>query len=97
MSKKVTFNKYIYWRWSKNRTPMCKTSRTMERNVRSEAKAEIAHFIDDKGENKRSICNERISQRYHIIQTKVNPYLTTNYIEDLSVQDNFLRPRDSNF
>ena len=76
---------------------MCKTLRTMEGNVRSEAKAEISNFIDDKGENKRTICNERISQRYPIIQTKINPYLATNYIEDLSVQDNFLRPRDSNF
>jgi len=47
--------------------------------------------------NKRSVCNERISNRYMVIQTKINPFLSkSNYIEDLKIQDTLLRPKDSN-
>jgi hypothetical protein len=47
--------------------------------------------------NKRSVCNERISNRYMVIQTKINPFLSkSNYIDDLKIQDTLLRPKDSN-
>ena len=46
---------------------------------------------------KRALSNERISNRYMVIQKSINPFLSTsNYISDLEVQDAHLRPKDSN-
>jgi len=46
---------------------------------------------------KRALSNERISNRYMVIQKSINPFLSTsNYIGDLEVQDTHLRPKDSN-
>lgn len=46
---------------------------------------------------KRALSNERISNRYMVIQKSINPFLSTsNYISDLEVQDTHLRPKDSN-
>jgi len=51
----------------------------------------------EEASNKRQVCNERIANRYMIIQTRVNPFIQGgNYVTDLSVQDMYLRPRDSN-
>ena len=53
--------------------------------------------IHSEPSNKRSRVNERISNRYMVIQTSINPFLsTTDYIGDLKVQDTMLRPKDSN-
>ena len=63
---------------------------------------EMPGFIDftkigKEPNNKRSVCNERISNRYMVIQTKINPFLSNNnYIDDLKIQDTLLRPKDSN-
>jgi len=47
--------------------------------------------------DRRSVCNERISCRYMVIQTPINPFLSgSDYIDDLKVQDTLLRPKDSN-
>jgi len=46
---------------------------------------------------KRALSNERISNRYMVIQKSINPFLSTNnYIGDLEIQDTHLRPKDSN-
>ena len=38
-----------------------------------------------------------MSQRELLIQTSINPFMSSNdYIRDLEVQDEFLRPSDSN-
>ena len=53
--------------------------------------------IHSEPSNKRARVNERISNRYMVIQTSINPFLsTTDYIGDLKVQDTMLRPKDSN-
>ena len=45
----------------------------------------------------KNVSNERISNRYMVIQKSINPFLSTsNYIGDLEVQDKLLRPIDSN-
>lgn len=52
----------------------------------------------NKNSNKRDVCNDRISKREMIIQTNVNPFLTEqSHVNNISVQDVFLRPHDSNF
>lgn len=53
--------------------------------------------IKHKPSEKRAVCNERISNRYMVIQTSINPFLSTkNYIGDLDIQSTHLRPKDSN-
>jgi hypothetical protein len=53
--------------------------------------------IEHRRQNDRELNSERLSQRELIIQTSVNPFLLDhNYLDDLQVQDTFLRPKDSN-
>ena len=57
-------------------------------------------FIKDieKPENDKQICNERLGGRERLIRTTINPYLTkSNYVNDLTVQDEFLRPKNSSY
>ena len=65
-------------------------------------KRELPDFVDFKTihiepSNKRTENSERRSNRHMIIQTPINPFLkNSNYIQDLTIQDQLLRPRDSN-
>ena len=46
--------------------------------------------------NKRQNMNDKLSNRYMVQQTSQNPYLVgNNYIQDLDVQESFLRPKSS--
>ena len=93
---RVTFCKYIYWKWSKEEhSHLIKSSRN--RNKKDNA---LFTITPNKvlPENKKEVCNSRISQRDPMIQTRINPYMIkSNYLNDLRVQDKFLRPQDSNF
>lgn len=47
--------------------------------------------------NKREVSSNRLASRDMAIQGTTNPYMINNdYLEDLSNQDKYLRPRDSN-
>lgn len=48
------------------------------------------------GGNKRESNFERMNQREMVAQTNKNPFLSSNYLEDLEVQENFLTPQNSN-
>ena len=49
-------------------------------------------------QNKREETNNKMLEREMIAQTNSNPFLLGNdYLEDLSVQDQFLTPQNSNF
>ena len=91
---RVTFCKYIHWKWSKEGQTNIEKSLRKKDPIHSK-------FLSKKPnikENKREICNHRISQRDLLIQRKINPYMIkNNYLNDLDIQDNFLRPQDSNF
>jgi len=39
---------------------------------------------------------ERMNQRQMVAQTNMNPFLSSNYLEDLRVQETFLTPQNSN-
>ena len=39
---------------------------------------------------------ERMNQRQMVAQTNLNPFLSSNYLEDLRVQETFLTPQNSN-
>ena len=48
------------------------------------------------GTNKREDVNNKISERELVGKSCYNPFLTsTSYIEDVTIQDNFLIPRSS--
>jgi len=77
--------KYIYWVWG-NGGIMKKSLR--ETNKRAKI---------NRRQNDRELNSERLSQREMIIQTSINPFLSDhNYLDDLQVQAEFLRPKDSN-
>lgn len=46
---------------------------------------------------KREISNNKILERGMISQINQNPFLRNNYLDDLNVQETFLRPKNSNF
>jgi len=53
--------------------------------------------IEERRQNDRELSSERLSQREMMIQISINPFLSNhNYLDDLQVQDEFLRPKDSN-
>jgi hypothetical protein len=102
MSKgRVTFCKYIHWKWSKeDNTHLIKTSRNGEKTdlTTFSLQANKQKDVNKKDVNKKEVCNSRISQRDLMIQTSINPYMIKNdYLQDIDIQDNFLRPQDSNF
>ena len=46
--------------------------------------------------NKRQNMNDKLSNRYMVQQTSQNPFLVgNNYVQDLDVQESFLRPKSS--
>ena len=91
-NKTVSFCKYIHWKWSKeDKSHLIKSTRKKAEDSPKKDK------IYQKEENKREVCNNRISQRDPMIQTNINPYMVkSDYLTDLGVQDNNLRPQDSN-
>ena len=85
---------FIYWKWTK-KEEVIKTNR--EILVESKIENEINTPKFDTTKNKREECSERISNRKWIIQRNINPYMNqNNYINDLSAQNEFLIPKDSN-
>lgn len=49
-----------------------------------------------RGGNKRESSFEKINERELVAQTNLNPFLSTNYLDDLKVQEDFLTPQNSN-
>jgi hypothetical protein len=49
-----------------------------------------------KTETKRENQFNKMNEREMIPQTNLNPFLSTNYLEDLHIQESFLTPKNSN-
>jgi|TARA_B110000495_G_C22984062_1_gene578819 hypothetical protein len=90
-------NKYIYWKWGKGEL-MKKSYRKKEDKCQKEDKPNIiSDRIDIRDKNTREINSERMGERELLIQTSINPFMySNNYLDDLKVQDEHLRPLDSN-
>ena len=55
-------------------------------------------FYDKKECNKRELCSQRIANRDMVVRGGNNPFMVqNNYLDDLTNQDKFLRPQDSNY
>jgi hypothetical protein len=92
-------NKYIYWKWVNG--GLCKRSHRdrnkTDKTVIQEQISPIQQKYNERDVNTRELNSERMSQRDLVIQTSINPFMATNdYVSDLTVQDQFLRPKDSN-
>tara|TARA_B100000674_G_C37504633_1_gene762011 strand:- start:357 stop:620 length:264 start_codon:yes stop_codon:yes gene_type:complete len=82
---------YRLWSWKKDSYEFKKSYR-YKNDIKNEIEYEIIKINDDK----RAECSKRIASREGVIQRNINPFLNSDYITDLEMQDNFLRPKDSN-
>jgi hypothetical protein len=90
-------NKYIYWKWGKGNLMKKSYRKKEDNNQKEDAPNIITDRMDLRDRNTREINSERMSQRELLIQTSINPFMSSNnYLRDLEVQDEFLRPLDSN-
>ncbi len=110
LQEKKNDNKYKYYVWSKKGEHFEKSSKINPDNHKTKKHEEqdIEHFFDyrsfrkdldiKKEENDKAICNDRLTGRDKIIQRSINPFLSNNnYLSDLSIQDEFLRPKNSSY
>ena len=89
--------KYIHWKWS-NGGILKQSLRETNKNVKIEEQSQpIQERLDDRKRNDRELHSQRLSERGMMIQKSINPFLSANnYLDDLNIQDQFLRPKDSN-
>uniref|UniRef100_A0A6C0KIC1 Uncharacterized protein n=1 Tax=viral metagenome TaxID=1070528 RepID=A0A6C0KIC1_9ZZZZ len=77
------------WKWTKGEN--------MEKTMRVKKDHPIEIKNDNFKKDNRQDSNDRLMNRGMMIQTSINPYLSNNnYLNDVKVQDEFLRPKDSN-
>jgi hypothetical protein len=100
---------FIYWTWSKKGEHLEKSYKSQHPQMKVEVKkktppsdtsleAQIVNEAMFTEDNKREVNYDRLSKRKLVTNRKINPYLTTNdYLNDITVQDQFLRPKNSNF
>jgi len=102
--KKVTFAKYNLKKWHPS------VEAEYKKTLRTEKTKEIIDMREkppieeelvkthEKTYTKKELCDKRMASRDLAIQGLCNPFLyENNYLEDLSNQDTFLRPQDSNY
>ena len=94
----------IYWTWSKKGEFLEKSQKKIKVPIQPEIKSLEENMIINSHqnvfveENKREQNSERMSKRKLVTNRNINPFhIKNNYINDLSVQDKFLRPKNSNF
>ncbi len=89
--------KYIYWKWS-NGGILKQSLRETNKNAQiQENHQPIQEKIEDRRRNDRELHSQRLSERGMMIQKSINPFLSANnYLDDLEIQSQFLRPQDSN-
>ena len=99
---------YIYWTWSKDGEHLQKSHKSQRPKINKEVvhttsptttlESEIINKTMFTEENNREINYDRLSKRKLVTNRQINPYLqSNNYLNDISIQDKFLRPKNSNF
>jgi len=91
----------IYLKWSPSvkeqfheRSKLQDKSSVIGHNIVETILQEGHEFI--KSESKRENHFHKINERELVAQTNMNPFMTSTYLEDLQVQENFLTPQNSN-
>ena len=93
---------YKSWKWTINNEKMEKTDRKMrlreiEERIRDKQFDNLKE-MSNKDINNKEICAKRLMDRQQVKQRTFNPYLcNNNYLSDLHIQENFLKPKNSNY
>tara|TARA_R110001592_G_scaffold98172_1_gene280632 strand:- start:1392 stop:1721 length:330 start_codon:yes stop_codon:yes gene_type:complete len=103
--KKVTFSKYNLQKWypsvENEYKKTLRGTKNNEKMIDMRDKPPIEEELiqtHEKTYTKKELCDKRMANRDLAIQGLCNPFMKKNdYLEDLSNQDNFLRPQDSNY
>ena len=89
----------IYLKWSPSlkaqfheRSKLEDKPKVIGHNVMETILQEGHDFI--KSESKRENHFHKINERELVAQTNMNPFMTSNYLEDLQVQEDFLTPQN---
>ena len=96
--------KYNNWTWTLKNEKMCKTNirskrKQMEESIRDIQINNLKHINSkDEKRNNKELSSKRLSDRIQIKQRICNPYLrNSDYLKDLKVQEDFLKPQNSNY
>ena len=81
---------YITWRRGE---PIQRSARIKEEVQACPTKLALDETITHNKD--REIMNDKINDRYLIKQMGQNPFLSGSYIDDLNIQEQFLRPKSS--
>ena len=85
----------IVWSWTKKGETLLKSSKRKPINPPPIKKEKTYKFVN---ENKREKTSKRMSERELTTNRHINPFHNkNNYIRDISIQDTYLRPQNSNF
>ena len=91
----------IYLKWSPSvkdqfheRSKLKDKPKVIGNNVMETILQEGHEFIQS--ESKRETHLHKINERAIVAQTNMNPFMSSTYLEDLQVQENFLTPQNSN-
>ena len=90
----------LCWTWSKKGEKMERSKRIRE-NIEKEVESKIEDKVEDKVEketvfisaSKREENSARIAARPLLTNRKINPFFKNTYINDITVENNFLRPQ----
>jgi len=88
----------ICWTWSKPGESLQKSPKIVKEDIQEtdEQKDDTSEerFVE---QNKREQNYNKIAARKLMGRGNINPFhIENDYVNDISVQDNFLRPKDSN-
>ena len=85
--------------YKKDKDVYIKEHRNVEeqhRNVEEQEHHGISRNYVFKDSYKEEVA-DRVGKREHIQQCCINPFLSTNFVKDLAVQEEYLKPKNSNY
>ena len=93
----------ICWTWSKPGETLMKSAKIVKKNTKQqkplmdEFSKEQQYYTGFVEENKREKGYKKWAERRLMTKSNINPFhIKNNYVKDISVQDTYLRPKDSN-
>jgi hypothetical protein len=87
----------INWTWSKPGESLLKSPKIVKEDIQEEKEEEEEEEEKFIKQNKRELSYNKIAARRLMTKGNINPFhIKNNYVEDIKVQDDFLRPKDSN-
>ena len=86
----------LCWTWSKKGEKMERSKRIRE-NIEKEVESKIEDKVEKEtvfiSASKREENSARIAARALLTNRKINPFFKNTYIDDITVENNFLRPQ----